>query len=319
MTTLSDLVKYRNELINVTTKLSLDDIILEKINLLTCIDEDYKNQTFGLSQQIENFKKIIDFNDQIIDNINLLISDINSFIDNTATERFNSLEINSNLLLPTNVELELLIQSRISRYSEFRFPGLQICKHIFDENWLKDLNLQTFSTPSDRIRSMLACDPLYLLGKNLTALQEIIAIFPEQYQRRVRIYENKNQDLSILPQNQFGLILCWDILNYCSLDKIEHYFKDFIKLLRPGGVLFFSYNNCDIEKSAENAEKLLAGWASIRLIKKLISDIGFEIVSFSDHPANDFLNTWISWGEIKKPGELKTAKLSQAQGSVMRK
>lgn len=319
MTTLSNLVKYKNELSIAKTKLSLHDNVLEKINLLTRIDEDYKNQSFGLSQQIENFKKIIDFNNQISDGIDSMISDIESYIDNTAIEQFKNSRIDSSSLLPTNTELELLINSRIGGYSEFRFPGLQMCKHVFDEKWLQDAGLQTFASPSDRIHSMLACDPLYLAGRDSTALREIIKVFPEQYQRRVGIYEIKNQDLSILPQNQFGLVLCWDILNYCTLDTIQHYLKEFIKILRPGGVLFFSYNNCDIEKSAENAEHLLAGWASTRLIKKLISDIGFEVISFNDYPADDFLNTWVSWAEIKKPGELSTVKRSQAQGLVMRK
>lgn len=319
MTTLSNLVKYKNELSIAKAKLSLHDNVLEKINLLTRIDEDYKNQSFGLSQQIENFKKIIDFSNQISDGIDSMISDIESYIDNTAIEQFKNSQIDSSSLLPTNTELELLIKSRIGGYSEFRFPGLQICKHVFDEKWLQDAGLQTFASPSDRIHSMLACDPLYLAGGDSTALREIIKVFPEQYQRRVGIYEIKNQDLSILPQNQFGLVLCWDILNYCTLDTIQHYLKEFIKILRPGGVLFFSYNNCDIEKSAENAEHLLAGWASTRLIKKLISDVGFEIISFNDYPADDFLNTWVSWAEIKKPGELSTVKRSQAQGLVMRK
>lgn len=319
MTPLQNLVKYKNELKSTKSNLSLHDEILDKINLLSRIDEDYKNQSFGLSQQIENFTKIIDINNQILNDINSIISDIELYLDNTAFEQFKNCQIYSNSLLPTNPELELLINSRISGYSEFRYPGLQMCNYILDQKWLHDAGLQNFATPSDRIHSMLACDPLYLVGENSTALRETIKIFPEQYQRRVGIYEIKNQDLSILPQNQFGLILCWDILNYCAIDKIEHYFKEFIKLLRPGGVLFFSYNNCDIEKSAENAENLLAGWASTRLIKKLISDIGFEIISFSDYPANDYLNTSVSWGEIKKPGELSTVKRSQAQGLVGRK
>lgn len=317
MTSLAELVKYRNNLETVVNQLSIDDIVLEKINLLTNVEENngIDNPNFKLSSQIENFKGLMTSNRNIQISITSLVSDIEAEIDKIGLENFNNTTISNDLLLPTSVEFEPIIQSTISKYSEFRFPGLQICRYTTDKSWQKIANLQIFATPRDRIHAMLANDPLYLVGENLDELQEMINIFPEQYQRRVRLYK----DLNVLPQNQFGLILCWDILNYYQMDKIEFYLREMIKLLRPGGVLIFSYNNCDIVKSAENAEKLLAGWSPQRIVKKLIIDIGYEIIAFNDHPINDILDTYVGWGEIKKPGNLDTVKLSQAQGVVKRK
>ena len=98
------------------------------------------------------------------------------------------------------------------------------------------------------------------------------------YQSRLRIYEITNEDFSILPQNQFGFVLCWEIFNFLSLEKIEQHIRQVFDLLRPGGVFMFSYNNCDIYSIARVAESRDISYAQDDLLKNLCLNIGYEII-----------------------------------------
>jgi predicted TPR repeat methyltransferase len=166
---------------------------------------------------------------------------------------------------------------------------------------------------------MVANDPLYLVTNDIHHLKEITSVYSDVYQKRLRVYEIHNQNFSTLPHAQFGFILCWDFLNYLPIDVIKWYLESVMALLRPGGVFMFSYNNADIETSARLVDQKRACWATDSVIKKLATDAGFEIINFSDLAINDNENTWVSWAEIKKTGELRTVKVSQAMGQVLSK
>jgi cyclopropane fatty-acyl-phospholipid synthase-like methyltransferase len=100
---------------------------------------------------------------------------------------------------------------------------------------------------------MVANDPLYLIGPIIETLQESLQSFPEIYQQRVRLYElNDKRDLSTLPQAQFNLIFCWDFFNHLSVDVIDLYLQQMIRLLRPGGTLLFTGENNFIKPLARS-------------------------------------------------------------------
>lgn len=327
MAQLTELVKIRNDLQDILKDLSLENNIAEKINIIESVL--VKNPSVyrsDIEKYSHEYKKIIDHSNDIIIKIKDFIENINDDIDKQASVVFDTTEYKEtfngkkfNQLLPTNPEIESLIHNSISKYSEWKFPGLQICRYLTKNDWQVSANLQEYAIAKTRIDAMVANDPLYLLGNDEQILQNIIEPFPETYRRRLRLYKFENKDLSVLPQNQFGLIVCWDFLNYLPIADVEHYLKSFMLLLRPGGVLVFSYNNCDIEKSADSAEKFRACWATIRSIKQIISNIGYDFITNHDLPANDILDTYVSWIEVRKPGQLTTLRLSQAIGRVLTK
>jgi hypothetical protein len=224
-------------------------------------------------------------------------------------------EDSTHQLLSTNREIEKIIQFRIGGYSDWHFPGLQLHCRYNRSTPIPD----NFVAPTDRINSMVANDPLYLVGSDINELNERINRYPNAYQQRVRLYEVKKRDLSVLPHAQFGFILCWDFLNYLPLSAIEWYLKSMIALLRPGGVLLFSYTNGNIETSASFVDQRRCCWATNVLIEKMVTDLGFEILGFQDLATNDNENTWVSWVEVKKPGNLTSVKKSQAMGQVLTK
>jgi SAM-dependent methyltransferase len=149
--------------------------------------------------------------------------------------------------------------------------------------------------------------------------------YPDSYKRKARLYIIKNRDFSILPQNQFGFILCWDNFDYLTYDIIQKYLQEAFRLLRPGGIFMFSYTNCDLELSALKVDHQIAAYCSSGWLLKSLEEIGYEVINLVDcngptYDPNLGLQEYpISWAEVRKPGKLTTVKRAQAQGLVLKK
>ena len=120
------------------------------------------------------------------------------------------------------------IVSRLHYYVSWQHPGLEIGPG--DGQW----------TPH-----LVAMDPLYLIDVHQEFLNNTVNNFQEPYRSRLRPYLIKHASLHTLPTEQFGLIFSWNTFNYFNLRFIEHYLGNLMPLLKPGGVIMFSYNNCE--------------------------------------------------------------------------
>ena len=318
MATLTELVKFRNDLRDAVTQLSLTDEVADRIAL---IDSITNTHTIDESEQytaqiVSEYQQLLAKNNSIIDIIKQSISNLESHIqqqvDSIDFSQF--VEGSVPFYMSTTDYIEGIIQNRIGAYSTWKVPGLQLhCRYIGHQT-------KNYATANFRTIVMAACDPLYLAGNDDITLQDMLAAgYAEEYQRRVRLYKIANRDLSGLPQAQFGLIVCWDFLNYLSMDAVKWYLDACIRLLRPGGVLIFSYNNCDLERSAQLVDNRQACWATKTLIENLAVSLGYELITTTDLKTNDELTTWVSWAEVRKPGVVKTVKASQAMGAILSK
>jgi hypothetical protein len=346
MTKLSELVRFKNNVRDIIDSLSLDDIISEKLLTIENLQHKFDQSEYDYGQYIDQYTKIyqklLSDNNDIIDFMHQSLKEIEDDIRVLGT----TLSQESNeYFLWANSDVTSVVQSRISSYSSWQYPGLQLnCRYYpgFSENETNPLSESEmkYVSATDHINSMVASDPLYLASSNMSDLYRIISTYPDVYQRRVRLYDITNFDLSLLPQSQFGFILCWDFLNYVLFDRIESYLRLMFNLLRPGGVLMFSYNNCNIESSAALVDSKQACWANSDQMKKLAQSVGFEIVATYDleskytstptwtildetipdpHRHDWKTNSWTSWIEVRRPGTLTTIKLGQAMGTVQSK
>jgi hypothetical protein len=308
---LYDLVKLRNTLVDKIDSLSLGPDIQDKIQILNSIVN--QNKTVDDIDLIENFKddfdRLVIENQKIINGLNTTVNIINQDIDHYALKLFDNdayrekfkEELIQQLPYPSP-EIENWVVSKITQYSDWHYPALQINPR--SKKW---------------IDPMVASDPLYLTHTNIAMVKDMIKEYPELYQNRLRLYEIVDRNFSKLPMAQFGFVLCWDNFNHLSLDKIEKYIREVWKLLRPGGSFIFNYNNCDFESPAYRAECHAGSYASASWLTKLLNAIGYEITALHDDETGDAFNTHISWIEIKKPGDLKTVKAAQAIAQIIAK
>ena len=347
MPSLNELVKFRNNVRDIIDSLSLDDVISEKLRTIKNLQckFDLAEYDYGqyIDQYTEIYQKLLSENDDIINfmyqSLNKIEADLK--ILGTTLSQESSIEY----FLFSDSEVTSMVRSRISSYSSWQYPGLQLnCRYSLglSKNGIESSSESEmkYVSATDHINSMVASDPLYLASPNISQLDEIMSAYPPAYQNRVRRYTITNFDLSPLPQSQFGFILCWDYLNYILFDRIESYLRSIFNLLRPGGVLMFSYNNCDIEHSAALVDSKQACWANSDQMKNLALSVGFEIVAtydleskytstptwtsldetIPDPHRHDWETTiWTSWMEVRRPGTLTTVKLGQVMGTIQSK
>lgn len=261
----------------------------EFLTLLNEIDD--KNSTI-----LVNLKKLIDALEQTAVTDGLALLNDTTYIAKFSQESTNNIKLG-------NINTEELIKITMAKYVTWQHPALYLNSEI----------------TVDRIDYLVAGDPLYLAGSSMDKLSAWAKKYPEIYQRRIRLYDIVNDDFSQLPQNQFGFVFCWEFFNSLSSDYIETHLKYIISLLKPGGVLMFSYNNADLDITARLVDQGFLPWASKQYIEQLLSTVGYEIIKFVDIQLTDVDDTYVSWVEVKKPGKLTTIKRSQVMGEIKQK
>ena len=100
-------------------------------------------------------------------------------------------------------EVRNIVASKIAMLTNPRYAGLEI-------------------GPGDAVWTdhLVACDPLYLVDIHQDFIDSTLSHFPEAYQKRLRTYLISkhalitDNDLSVLPQNQFGFIFSWNVFDY---------------------------------------------------------------------------------------------------------
>jgi len=305
---LHDLVKFRNDLLEEINSLDLSSNIENKVNILNkIISNNNSINTSNLVNFKNDFNKLVEENQKILDKIKDNINNINQNINDCVSELFFN-DTYKTLFSEEHIiqnfyhlpEIETWIESKITQYCDWHYPAIQIRPR--SKRW---------------IDNMVVADPLYLTHSDISIIDNMIKEYPEIYRNRLRLYEIIDRDFSILPQAQFSFVLCLDNFNYLSLDKIEKYIREVWLLLRPGGSFIFSYNNCDITEIAYRIECYAGSYASASWLIKLLNEIGYEIITLHDFKTGDAFNTHVSLAEIKKPGELKTVKAHQALAQIL--
>lgn len=166
---------------------------------------------------------------------------------------------------------------------------------------------------------LIAGDPLYIVDIRQEYIDVTLSKFNDVYRRRIRPYIVKRGEgedfanLSNLPQGQFGFIFSWNVFNYFTLPEVKSYLRESYELLRPGGVMMFSYNNCDIPICAYNVEVGFKAWMTKNLLIEICTSSGFEIINTQSVTGCDEIH----WVEIKRPGKLRTVKAHQALGKIL--
>jgi SAM-dependent methyltransferase len=320
----SELVKFRNDLVDRLEQLSLVNSIgeiIQKLNLT--MSENFDIEAFSahdkITQAVIDYQKILDQSEFVRNNLKSVIGDVDVKIDELANtlatsakynEYVNNEESISTFIIDSNTHQ--LIKDRMSHYVDHRFPGVRLGCRYFGQ---LEAGTRDHGLSIEYSNLLVANDPLYFYDAEEKSIETVTNHFNDVYKRRIRLYH----DITQLPKQQFSFVFSWGVFNYLNLSIIESRLREIFDLLRPGGVAMFSYNNCDIVESARLFDMEEMSFVSKRNLSNILTQIGFEVIANYDLPNSDTLITNISWMEIRRPGKLETVKIKQVMGVVARK
>ena len=319
---LSELVAYRNHLsgfdvdnIQYTARHKLEEIVYTVQNSVI------QPRAFTQTLQ-EDQKRVVDAFGHFSSTLVELISELDSMIEtaektqyaestrlhNEEMARYGRLDeatnkkVNQQILdrrMPMTVDVQQMISNRIKSYADWKYPGLIIRPGV--ETFISDL---------------VALDPLYIVDYSEELLQPALNTFPEEYQRRLRIYKQdpcSPNVMSILPDNQFGLCLAFNFFEFTPLEVVEQYLKSIFNKLRPGGVLAMTFNDCDRAHCVALVENNFCFYTPGKRVTAIAKSIGYrQMFSWTD--TNN-----LTWLELRKPGELSSNRGGQTLAKIVNK
>jgi SAM-dependent methyltransferase len=193
-----------------------------------------------------------------------------------------------------------IIQQRLRLYTSWQHPGMVIrpAHAMF-------------------VGDLVACDPMYFVDTQDSLLELTESWFTPEYQRRLCRYvvkEHNDQPLfANLPTNQFGLIYSFHFFEYHAWPMLQQYLRECFDLLRPGGVLAFTYNNCDLANRVGIFEHCSGCYTPGRLVRKYVSELGYETIFDFDDDANT------SWMELRRPGTYSSIRGGQTLAAILQR
>lgn len=309
---LSELVQYRNELKKISTvglqrtvSDELDSVMHvienQQIKIGTCT-EQLTQSLIDIEKKFFSFEKILK---QLKGQIDDLISAgekpwFQKSYEVYETGLHESAENILEKLPEISKDIEMILQSRLMSYVDWRYPAMII--RPGNESF---------------IDFMVGYDPLYLLDTSHDLLKPSIEKFPEQYQRRVRPYVIKENSaasfLGKIPDGQFGMCLVYGFFEYKPFEVIKKYLSEIYDKLQPGGIFIMTYNDCDRANAVALVEKGYACYTPGYLIQDLAKNTGFEqVFTWNDGSSS-------SWLELRKPGKLKSLRGGQTLAKVVAK
>jgi len=201
---------------------------------------------------------------------------------------------------PLDPTTEKLLLGRLITYTDWRYPGMV---------------MRPAHCPG--LESLVALDPLYLVDTDQALLDPVASLFTPEYQRRLRYYvidEYTQQNIFWnLPAQQFGFVCAFRYFEFKPWEVLQQYLDEIFALLRPGGSLLFSFNDCDHWRAVALTENHFCCYTPGRLIRAHVEKLGFEITY--DH--NDHTTT--AWLELRKPGMLDSIRGAQTLAGVFQK
>jgi SAM-dependent methyltransferase len=195
---------------------------------------------------------------------------------------------------------ENVLRVRIQNYVDWQHPAMIIQPGL--EKFVED---------------MVGFDPLYLVAQEHDLLVPAFEKFPEEYQRRLRLYTVKedidHEILEKIPDNQIGLCLVYNFFEFKPFEIVRKYLIEIYQKLKPGGTLIMTFNDCDRDKAVKLTEQHYCCYTPGSMVKQFASTVGYDHIFSWD---NDGPTTWL---ELRKPGTLTSLRGGQTLAKIVHK
>jgi SAM-dependent methyltransferase len=261
------------------------------------LSRDYKN----VLGSIDHFERTVD---DIKDEISHLIQQMEPAYFAESLRLYSQEMIHDTAEYILNRRIEITpdvagyITARIQAHGDWHHAGMII--HPGHEEW---------------ITYLVGHDPLYLVAPMSELLDPAVLRFNDQYQRRLRTYtvteSVDNPILEYLPDNQFGFCLVYNFFNYKPQEIINQYLTEIYQKLKPGGVVAFTFNDCDHSGAAALAERSFMCYTPGRMVLAHAQAVGFQVRQ------RYRMNNSTTWIELQRPGQMTSLKGGQSLAKVV--
>jgi SAM-dependent methyltransferase len=307
---LSDVVGYKNLLDSISSRPAAQELLNEISSMINVVEVSSVSIPGAVDQLKQAHEQVSRAVEQFEQHFTQLKQSVQDQIEQQELEYFqNSLDLYNtgyrndsvdhirNRRIAVDPVTAVIIQQRLKLYTNWQHPGMVI--RPAHAKYVEDL---------------VACDPMYFVDTKDQLLELTDSWFTPEYQRRLRRYvieEYTNQPTFInLPTNQFGLIYAFHFFNYRPWPVLQQYLKECFDLLRPGGVLAFTYNNCDLSKRVGAVEHYFGCYTPGRMVRTYAQQLGYETVFNLDDDSNT------SWMELRRPGDYSSIRGGQTLASI---
>lgn len=266
-------------------------------HLVDRLNQDYKN----VLGSIDHFERTIE---DIKEEISYLIQQMEpayfaeSFRLYSQEMIHDSVEYILNRRIEITPEVSNYITARIQAHGDWHHAGMII--HPGHEEW---------------ITYLVGHDPLYLVAPISELLDPAVLRFNDQYQRRLRTYtvieSADGPILEHLPDNQFGFCLVYNFFNYKPQEIINQYLTEIYKKLKPGGIVAFTFNDCDGAGAAALAERSFMCYTPGRTVLAHAQTVGYQVRQ------RYRMNNSTTWVELQRPGQLTSIRGGQSLAKVV--
>ena len=307
---LSDIVSYKNLLDTLSSRSAAQELLNETSSIIHTVDVSSVRIPNAVNQLTQAHGKIAQALNEFEQQFEHLKQSVQDLIEQQEAEYFrNSIDLyntgyrneSPEHIRKRHIGLDpitsVVIQQRLRLYTSWQHPGMVI--RPAHARYVQDL---------------VACDPMYFVDTNANLLELTESWFTPEYQRRLRRYvveEYTDQPAFInLPAGQFGLIYAFHFFNYRPWPVLQQYLRECFNLLRPGGILAFTYNNCDIAGRVGKVEHFSGSYTPGRLVRAYVQELGYETVFDLDDDSDT------SWLELRKPGEYSSIRGGQTLAAI---
>jgi SAM-dependent methyltransferase len=308
---LFDLVTYKNLLDTLSSQPAAVEFLKETLSMTNVVQASGVQIAGTVDRLIRAQEQVSQAVDQFEQQFSQLKQLVQQLIEQQEPEYFqNSLELYNtgyrndtaehirNRRIVVKPETAEIIQQRLCLYTNWCHPGMVIrpAHALFVED-------------------LVACDPMYFVDTQDSLLELTNSWFTPQYQARLRRYvvdEYNGQPLfAHLPVCQFGLIYAFHFFEYHAWPALQKYLDECFDLLRPGGVLAFTYNNCDLARRVGMVDHYSGCYTPGRLVRSYALELGYEIVFNFDDDTNT------SWMELRRPGLYASIRGGQTLAAIL--
>ena len=307
---LSDIVRYKNLLDSLSSRPESQNLLNKILSIVHVVKSSSVQVPEAMDQLIQEYEKISQTVDGFEQQFQQLKQSVQNLIEQQEPEYFsNSMDLYNtgyrndspehikNRVTQVDAATSNMIQQRLKLYTSWQHPGMVI---------------RPIHAPY--VEDLVACDPMYFVDTSDKLLEPTKSWFNARYQRRLCRYviEEYSEDPAFinLPTGQFGLIYVFHFFEYRPWPVLQQYLKECFELLRSGGVLAFTYNNCDLANRVGKVEHYSGCYTPGRMVRDYADKLGYDIIFDVDDDSNT------SWIELRKPGKFSSIRGGQTLAKI---